>query len=131
MKMRPMTLTIRSRAPFALSTTRHAPPRRAWGEIDRPDKARLALDEHDELALIEGVIAERHGVDADSEEFLENGFRKAETAGRVLAIDDDEIEPPAGAQEGNLLEEGGASRPPDDVADEEETDHRPLKRIVS
>ena len=51
-------------------------------------------------------------------------FGEAEAARGVLAIDDDEIEPPAGAQKGNLLKDGGAPRPPDDVADEKQTDHR-------
>ena len=69
------------------------------------------------------MIAERHGVDADGEEFLENGLGEAEAARRVLAVDDDEIEPPAGAQKGNLLKDRGAPRPPDDVADEQQTDH--------
>ena len=82
-----------------------AASRRAWGEIGRPDQARLALDEHQRLALIERVIAERHGVDADGEEFLENSLGEAEAAGRILAIDDDKIEPPAGAQKGNLLKD--------------------------
>ena len=115
---------MRSRAPFALSITARAPPRRASGIVGWPDQPRLALDEHERLALVEGVIAERHRIDADGEEFLENRFGEAEAAGGVLAVDDDEIEPPAGAQNGNLLEEGGAARPPDDVADEQQADHR-------
>ena len=52
-----------------------AASRRAGGEIGRPDQARLALDEHERLALIEGVIAERHRVDAHGEELLENRSR--------------------------------------------------------
>ena len=110
---------------------RRAPSRRARGEIDRADQARLALDEHERLALIEGVIAERHRVDAGGEEVLENRFGEAEAARGVLAVDDDEIELPAVAQKGNLLEERGAPGPPDDVADEQETDHCSLKRMVS
>ena len=75
MKMRPITLTTRSRAPFAFSTTDEPRPGVPGGEIDRPDQARLALDEHERLALIEGVIAERHRIDADGEEILEYGSR--------------------------------------------------------
>ena len=75
-----------------------APSRRARREIDRADQARLALDEHQRLALIEGVIAERHRVDADGEEFLQHGLGEPEAARGVLAVDDDEIERPAGAQ---------------------------------
>ena len=117
--------------PLRVLDHRRASPRRARGEIDRADQARLALDEHERLALIEGMIAERHRVDADGKEFLEQALGEAEAARRVLAVDDDEIEPPAGAQNGNLLKDGGASRPPDDVANEQETDHCSLKRMVS
>ena len=77
------------------------------------------------------MIAERHRVDADGKEFLEQVLGEAEAARRVLAVDDDEIEAPAGAQNGNLLKDDGAPRPPDDVADEQETDHCSLKRMVS
>ena len=124
---------IDDQEPRALRALDHrgAPSRRAGGVIGRPDQARLALDEHERLALVEGVIAERHRIDADGAEFLENGFGEAKAAGGVLAVDDDEIEPPAGAQDGNLLENGGAARPPDDVADEEQADHRAGKRMVS
>jgi hypothetical protein len=69
--MRPMTLTISSRVPFAFSTIAAPRPGVRGGEIDRADEARLALNEHQRLALIKGMIAERHGVDADREEFLE------------------------------------------------------------
>ena len=96
--MRPITLTTRSRAPVRVLDHRRAASRRAGGIIGRADQARLALDEHQRLALIEGVIAERHRVDADGEELLEDRLGEAEAAGRVLAVDDDEIEPPAGAQ---------------------------------
>src|SRR6202034_4806151 len=57
--------------PFRVLDHRRAPSRCADREIDRADKARLALNEHESLALIEGMIAERHGVDTDREEFLE------------------------------------------------------------
>ena len=44
----------------------------------------------------------------------------AEAAGRVLAVDDDAIEPPALAQGGQALGDRVAARPADDVAEEEE-----------
>ena len=94
-------------------------------------EARLALDEDERFALVEGVIAERHRIDADGAEFLEDRFGEAEAARRVLTVDDDEIEPPAGAKEGNLLQDGGAARSPDDVADEEQANHRSRTRMVS
>ena len=73
------------------------------------------------------MIAERHRVGARGEEVLEDRLREAEAARRVLAVDDDEIEFPAIAQQRNLLDERGAPGPPDNVANEQETDHRGLK----
>ena len=129
--MRPRTLTTRSLAPFALSITDAPRPGRAGRVIGRPDEPGLALDEDERLALVEGVVAKRHRIDADGAEIVEDGFGEAEAAGGVLAVDDDEIEPPAGAQNRNLLEDGGAARPADDVANEEQPDHRVGKRMVS
>src|ERR1700722_7981503 len=66
-----------------------APPRRAEGKIDRTDQTRLAFNKNERFALIEGVVAERHRIDAAVEEFLENRFGQAEAACGVLAVDDD------------------------------------------
>ena len=111
---------MRSRAPAGVLDDRRAAPRRAGGIIGGPDEARLPLDEDERFALVEGVIAERHRVDADGEEFLEDRFGDAEAACGVLAIDDDEIEAPARAQEGNLLNDRRAPRASDDIANEQE-----------
>ncbi len=70
---------------------------RAGGIVGGADQPRLALDEHQRLALIEGVVAERDRVDAGGEALLADGLGDAEAAGGVLAVDDDEIEPPARA----------------------------------
>ena len=129
--MRPRTLTTRSLRAVRALDHRRAAARRAGRVVGRPDEPGLALDEDERLALVEGVVAKRHRIDADGAEILEDGFGEAEAAGGVLAVDDDEIEPPAGAQNRNLLEDGGAARPADDVADEEQADHRVGKRMVS
>ena len=71
---------------------------RALGIIERADQARRALDEHQRLALIEGVIAERDGVGAGIDQLVVDRLGDAEAAGRVLAVDDDEIELPVGDQ---------------------------------
>ena len=55
----------------------------------------LAFDEDERFALVEGVIAERHRVHADGQKLLEDRFGETEAAGRVLSIDDHEIEAPA------------------------------------
>ena len=71
---------------------RRAAARRALWKIRRPDQLRRALDEHQRLALIPGVVAERDRIGAGVEEFLIDRLGDAEAAGGVLAIDDDEIE---------------------------------------
>ena len=86
-------------------------------------QARLALDEDKRLALVEGVVAEGHDVGAGEQDLVADRLRDAEAAGRVLAVDDDEIEPPALAQGRQALDDRVAARPADDVAEEEEA-HR-------
>ena len=64
------------------------------------------------------MIAERHRVGAGIDEFLIDRLGDAEAAGGVLAIDDDEIERPVADHAGQMLRDGGAPGPADDVADE-------------
>ena len=73
---------------------RRAAARRADRKIRRPNEPRRALDEHQRLALIPGMIAERDRVGTGVDEFLVDRFGDAEAAGGILAIDDDEIERP-------------------------------------
>ncbi len=95
--------------PLRITNHRGAPSRRAGREIHRTDQAGLALDEYKRFSLIEGVIAKRYRVDANGKEILEYGFGEPESSPRVFAIDDDEIELPPGAQQGNLLKNGVAT----------------------
>src|SRR5262245_20522088 len=90
-------------------------------EIQRPDQTRRALDEDQRLLLIPGVGAKRDDMGAGIEQFPGDGFRDAEAAGRILAIDDDEIERPVLDHAGEVFQDGGAAGPADDVADEEDT----------
>src|SRR5271166_6591061 len=107
--------------PLGVLDDRRASARRTGGVIGRPNQARLPLDEDERFALVEGVVAERHRVDAVGQKLLEDRFGETEAAGGVLSIDDDEIEAPALAQERNLLDDRRAPRTSDDIADEEET----------
>ena len=91
-------LTTSTLAPLAASMRLRAAARRARGIIGGADQARLALDEDQRLLLIEGVIAERDRVGAGGEKIVADRLGDAEAAGGVLAVDDDEIEPPARAQ---------------------------------
>ena len=78
--------------------------RRAPWKIRRTNEPRRALDEHQRLALVPGMIAERHRVGAGVDEFLIDRLGDAEAAGRVLAIDDDEIERPVADHAGQYSE---------------------------
>ena len=91
------------------------------GIVDRPQQPRLALDEHQRLLLVEGVVAERHHVGAGIEQLLEDGLGDAEAAGRVLAVDDDEIELVALAQAGQRIDDRLAAGAADDIAEKQQT----------
>ena len=66
------------------------------------------------------MIAERDGVGAGVDEFVVDRLGDAEAAGRVLAIDDDQIELPVGDQARQAFVNNGAPGTPDNVADEED-----------
>ena len=81
----------------------------------------MALDEHQRLLLVEGVVAERDDVGAGAEQVLEDGLGDAEAAGRVLAVDHHEIELVALAQPGQLVDHGLPARPADHVTQEKQS----------
>jgi hypothetical protein len=87
-------------------------------KIQRSNQTRRALDEHQRLFLIPGVVTERHRIGAGVDEIVVDGFGNAKTTGGVLAIDDDQIELPVADGAGQMLEDGGASGLADHVADE-------------
>ena len=71
---------------------------RAGRKIDRAQQLRRALDEHQRLALIPGMIAAGDDVGAGVDELVIDRLGDAEAAGRVLAVDGDEIELPVADQ---------------------------------
>ena len=75
-------------------------PVRACGIVQRPQEPRLSLDEHEGFALIPGMVAERDGVGARREDLVADRLGDPEAAGRVLAVDDDAVEPPPLAERG-------------------------------
>ena len=99
---------------------RHAAARRSGRIVDRPDQFRRALDEHQRLFLIPGVIAERDRVGAGIEQFAIDRFGDAEAAGRILAIDHHQIELPVADQARQALIDDGAPAATDNVADEKD-----------
>ena len=73
------------------------------------------------LLLIERVVAERDGVGAGLDQLLDDGLGDAEAAGRVLAIDDDEIQLVTRAKLRQRVEHRLAARPADDIAKKKES----------
>ena len=121
MKTRPMALMTSARLPFLVSISA-APRPGVWrGKFERADQARRALDEHQRLLLVPGVVAERDRIRAGIEQFLVDRLGDAEAAGGILAIDDDEIERPVADHAGKMFDDGGAAGLADDVTDEEDT----------
>ena len=82
---------------------------RASRKIGGPDQPRRALDEHQRLALIPGVVAERDGIGAGVDQFLIDRLGDAESARGILAIDDDEVERPVAHETRQMLADCGAS----------------------
>ena len=96
-----------------------AAPGRAGRIVERTDQPRRALDEHQRLALVPGMVAERDGVGAGVEEILIDRLGDAEAAGGILAVDDDEIELPVGDQAGQALQHDRPAAAPHHVADKQ------------
>ena len=109
---------------------RRAAARRAGGIVDRADQPRRAFDEHQGLALVPGVIAERDRIGAGVEQLLIDRLGDAEAAGGVLAVDHDEIELPVGDQARQAFGDDMASAAPDDIADEKNTHAYALRQSM-
>ena len=111
---------------------RRATARRAGGIIDRPDQFWRPLDENQRLLLVPGMIAERDRIGTSLDQLAIDRLRDAETAGRVLAIDHDQIELPFLDEPGQALNDHSPPAAADDVADEENAHtHLPRKSITS
>ncbi len=97
-----------------------AAPRRALRVVERAQQARLPLDEHQGLALVEGMVAERDHVGAGFQDGGADGFRDARAARRVLAVDHHAVETPRGPQPWQLALDRVAAGAAHDIADEQE-----------
>ena len=75
------------------------------------------LDEHKRFLLIPGVVAERDRVGAGVEKFAIDRLGDAEAAGRVLAVDDNEVELPVAHEARQPLAYDGAAAAADNVSD--------------
>ena len=107
-----------TRAPFLAVIS--AAPRRARRIVERADQIGRALDEHQRLPLIPGVIAERDGVRTPLDQVPVDGLGDAEPAGGVLAVDDHAVELPVGDEAGQPLVNDHAPAAPDNVSNEKD-----------
>ena len=73
-----------------------APAGRARRIVRRAQELLMAVGEDHRLLLVPDVVAGRHNVRAGIDRLQEDVFRDPETAGGVLAVDDDEIQPEIG-----------------------------------
>ncbi len=105
-----------------------AAARRALGKIRRANQPRRALDEHQRLALVPGVVAERDRIGAGIDELLVDRLGDPEAAGGILAIDHHEIERPVADQAGQMFRDGGAAGPADHVPDEKNAQSHELRK---
>src|ERR1700730_5210683 len=90
-------------------------------KIQGPDQARRALDENQRFLLIPGVVAERDRIRTGIDELLVDRLGDPETAGGILAIDDNEIERPVLDHARQMFGYCGAAGLADDVTDKEDT----------
>jgi hypothetical protein len=105
--------------------------RRTLGKVDRPDDARLCLDEGQHLLLVEGMIAERHHIRAGLEQQLGMRRREPGAGGRVLAVHDAEIHTPCRAKALQPVPHGLAAAAADHVSEKEQSHTvRPRARPV-
>ena len=103
--------------------------RRALREIRRTQQARVAVDIGDELPLVPDVVAGGQDVDAAIVEFAAEALGQAESAGRVLRVDDDEVEREFVAQRRHVLLDGVAARAADHVAAKQDVHGVPFRGL--
>ena len=95
--------------------------RRALGIVERAQQLGTALDVDEGILLVERVVAERDDIGAGIDQLVEDLLGDAKAAGRVLAIDDEEIELVAGAQLGDRVVGSLAARLADDISEKQQT----------
>ena len=97
--------------------------RDAGGVVGRPEEPRLDADVVERFFLVPDVVAGRHHVDAPSQELIADLAGDAEAGRRVFGVGDDDVDLMVVDERGQTALDELASRPPDDVADEENPRH--------
>src|SRR5690606_12036000 len=72
------------------------------------------------VALVPGMVAQRHHVGAGGAQFVEMALGEAAAMAGVLAVDDDEVEAVIGDEAGQAVGDGIAAGPADDVSQKQQ-----------
>ena len=121
MKIRPMTLSTSTLRPSTGLDQRGAAAGRTGGIVQGANEPGLPVDEDEGFTLVEGVVAERHGIGARREDLGTDRLGDAGAPGGVLAVHHDAIEGPAGPKVRQFGRDRGPARTPHDVTDEEDS----------
>ena len=98
---------------------RPAPPRTARGQIRGADYPPFLRDEPRRVFLVPNMVAERDDVRAGVEQLARNLRRDPLAPGRVLRVDDDDVQRRLAPKPGNPRLEQASSRASDNIADAE------------
>ena len=88
---------------------------RAFGIIGRTDEERLIVDEREYVFLVPDVVARSDDIGTAAVELIERLARKALATSRILAIDDDDIDPFLRTEFRGMILECAAARTADDI----------------
>src|SRR5690606_8156117 len=102
---------------------------RAFGKVGRPQEPVLPRREIQRVALVPHMIARSDDIRAGLDGGIEYLFGDTEAASRVLAIDDDEIEPEIGNEAGKLFPNCRAAGLADHVAEKKKSHGRLLEHF--
>ena len=110
----------------------HAPARRPFGEVRGAKKRRTFLDVGHDLALVPGVVPAGQDVRPGAEQLLGGCRSDAHAAGRILAIDDDDVGRTLGGQLPQAVPHDLAPGSSDDVTDEQDShDRRQTAKVTA
>ncbi len=112
----------------ALPSDRVEPPPGAGGslrEVRRAQDPRIAVEIGDDLPLVPDVVAGGQDIDFGIVKFAAQAFGQAAARGRVLGIDDDQVDRKLTAQDRHVLFDRLTAGPSDDVSTKQDVHAAP------
>jgi hypothetical protein len=103
-------------------------PGRACGEVRGTDDAVARFEIGSDVVPAPGVVAERHGVRAGSEQLVGELRGDPDAVGHVLAVDDADVDVELVAKRRQTLLDRAPPRRAHDIGDEEDPHTRPCNR---